>query len=50
MSLPDGLKFLAVGWWLVHAVAFLLVYQYGYNRGRGAERRAQRARDLERGS
>ena len=49
MSLPDGLKFLAVGWWLVHGVAFLLAYQYGYKRGRGEERRAQRQRDLERG-
>ena len=47
--LPKGLEFLQLGWWLVHALAVLLVYSYAYRKGRGAERRAQRARELERG-
>jgi hypothetical protein len=46
MSLPHGLQFLEFGWWVVHAMAFLLAYQYGFVRGRGAERREQRQRDL----
>ena len=49
MVLPNGLKFLAYGWWVVHAIMFLLVYQWGYVRGRGAERRAERERELEQG-
>lgn len=48
MTLPEGLQFLNFGWWAVHAIAFLLVYQYGYARGRGDERREQRQRDLAR--
>ena len=48
MTLPEGLQFLHIGWWAVHAIAFLLVYQYGYARGRGDERREQRQRDLAR--
>lgn len=44
MSLPDGLKFLAPGWWVIHALAVLLVYAYAYRRGRADERRDQRAR------
>jgi hypothetical protein len=32
MVLPDGLEFLKFGWWVVHAIAFLLVYQFGYAR------------------
>jgi hypothetical protein len=46
MSLPDGLQFLKFGWWVVHAIAFLLVYQFGFARGRGALRREQRQREL----
>ena len=44
MSLPDGLKFLAPGWWVIHALAVLLVYAYAYRKGRADERRQQRAR------
>ena len=52
--LPDWTRLFAeisaAGVWIllmaVHAVAFLLVYQYGYARGRGAERREQKQRDL----
>jgi hypothetical protein len=47
MTLPDGLQFLRFGWWAVHAIAFLLVYQFGYVRGRGALRREQRQRELQ---
>ena len=49
MVLPEGLEFLKGGWWVVHAIAFPLVYQYGFVRGRGEERRAQRQREIERG-
>ncbi len=46
MVLPEGLEFLKFGWWVVHSIAFLLVYQFGYARGRGAARREQKERDL----
>jgi len=46
MTLPDGLQFLHFGWWVVHAIAFLLVYQFGFVKGRGEARREQRQRDL----
>ena len=49
MVLPEGLEFLKGGWWVVHAIAFMLVYQYGYVRGRGEARREQRQRERERG-
>jgi hypothetical protein len=44
MSLPDGLKFLALGWWVIHVLAVVLVYSYAYRKGRVDERRDQRAR------
>jgi len=47
MTLPDGLQFLKFGWWVVHAIAFLLVYQFGYVKGRGDMRREQRQRELQ---
>ncbi len=46
MTLPEGLQFLKFGWWVVHTMAFLLVYQYGHARGRGQLRREQRQREL----
>jgi len=46
MELPDGLEFLKFGWWVVHAIALLLVYQFGYARGRGSWRREQRQREV----
>ena len=46
MSLPEGLEFLKPGWWVVHFMAVMLVYQYGYAKGRGAARREQREREL----
>jgi hypothetical protein len=49
MALPEGLQFLQLGWWVVHAIAVLFVYQYGFVRGRAAARREQRVRDLEAG-
>jgi hypothetical protein len=42
MPLPDVLRFLAPGWWMVHAAAIWITYRYGYSRGRGDERRRQR--------
>ena len=45
--LPQGLQFLKPGWWMLHVLAFGLVFAYGYRRGRVAERRDQRAREKE---
>jgi hypothetical protein len=47
--LPEGLEFLKPGWWLIHLLAILLVFVYGYRKGRGDERRARRAKEIERG-
>lgn len=49
MELPEGLKFLQPGFWLVHVVAVALVWSWGYRRGRADERRQPRTRDLEQG-
>lgn len=49
MALPEGLRFLSYGWWVVHAMAFLLAYQWGYVRGRGAEKRQNTAVRLGKG-
>ena len=46
MPLPDMLKFLYPGWWMVHAAAIWIAYRYGFNAGRGAARREQKAKDL----
>ena len=50
MTLPEGLEFLKFGWWVVHAIAVLLVYQFGYVRGRGAMKREMRQHEVARGS
>jgi hypothetical protein len=47
MALPEGLKFLQAGWWLLHAVTIWFVWVGAYRRGRKDERRDQRARELE---
>ncbi len=44
MALPEGLQFLKLGWWLIHAVTVWLVYLWGYRNGRSVERRIQRER------
>ena len=38
-ALPDGLRFLTLGWWVIHLLAVVLVFSYGYRRGRRDERR-----------
>ncbi len=48
MELPEGLKFLQPGFFVVHAVAILLVWSWAYRRGRADERRAHELRDIER--
>jgi K+ transporter len=40
MALPEGLKFLAFGWWVVHIASVVLVFMYGYRRGRDDARKA----------
>jgi len=42
VSLPDGLKFLQFGWWLLHIVTIALVWIYAYRKGRDDERKRQR--------
>lgn len=49
IPLPEGLAFTKLGWWVVHVIAVLITFQWGYARGRGAERREQRERDLAKG-
>ena len=44
MSLPEGLQFLKLGWWVIHAIAVLLVWSWAYRKGRRDERAAQRLR------
>lgn len=46
IPLPDVLKFLAPGWWLVHVAAIWIAWRFGYTRGRGDERRNQRIREV----
>ena len=42
-SLPEGLRFFTVGWWVIHMLAVVLVFSWGYRKGRRDERReAQR--------
>jgi len=43
MALPEGLKFLQAGWWLVHVLFTALVYLYGYRKGRADAKRELRA-------
>jgi len=42
MLLPEGLQFPKPGWWLTHVLFVLLVYSYGYRRGRTEEKKAKR--------
>lgn len=49
MVLPDGIKFLSLGWFVLHALAILLAFQFGYNKGRADEKREWRARQIEKG-
>lgn len=44
MALPEGLEFLKLGWWVTHILFVVLIYSYGYRKGREAERRTQAAR------
>lgn len=43
MVLPEGLQFLKLGWWLIHALGVLLVWSYAYRKGRLDERKAKDA-------
>jgi len=45
MPLPKGLQFLHLGWWVIHAIAILLVYTWAYRRGRRDQARDQRLAD-----
>jgi len=42
MTLPEGLKFLQFGWWVMHAIAIALVFLYAYRKGRNDERKRHR--------
>ncbi len=45
MELPEGLKFLHAGFWVVHAIAILLVAAWAYRKGRADERRDRRRKE-----
>ena len=47
MALPDGLKFLQLGWWVSHLLAVWLLYAWAYRKGRNDERKEQRRRARE---
>jgi hypothetical protein len=38
-TLPEGLRFFTVGWWVIHLLAVVLVFSFGYRKGRRDERR-----------
>lgn len=40
--LPEGLRFFTPGWWVIHLLAVVLVFAWGYRRGRADERRDAR--------
>ena len=46
MPLPEMLKFLHPGWWMVHVAAIWIAYRYGFTSGRGAARREQKSKEL----
>ena len=37
--LPDGLRFLTIGWWVIHLLGVVLVFSWGFRKGRQHERR-----------
>jgi hypothetical protein len=37
--LPEGIRFFSVGWWVIHLLAVVLVFAWGYRKGRRDERR-----------
>ena len=43
-SLPEGLRFFTVGWWVIHLLAVVLVFSWGYRKGRRDERREREGR------
>jgi len=47
-ALPEGLEFFKPGWWVVHVLAIVLVFSYGYRKGRAYERRARRLEERSR--
>ncbi|HEY3216116.1 MAG TPA: hypothetical protein VGK93_06450 [Candidatus Eisenbacteria bacterium] len=47
-ALPEGLSFFKPGWWVVHVLAVVLVFSYGYRKGRAHERRARRLEEVRR--
>jgi hypothetical protein len=38
-ALPEGLRFFTTGWWVIHLLAVVLVFAWGYRKGRQDERR-----------
>jgi len=37
--LPDGIRFFTVGWWVIHLLGVILVFAWGYRKGRRDERK-----------
>jgi hypothetical protein len=37
--LPEGLRFFTIGWWVIHLLGIVLVFAWGFRKGRQHERR-----------
>ena len=46
VSLPEGLRFFTLGWWVIHLLAVVLVFSWGYRKGRRDERRETQRGEL----
>jgi hypothetical protein len=46
--LPPGIAFPEIGFWVLHVIAFALVFVWGYRKGREDERGERREDDLQR--
>ena len=38
-TLPEGIRFFTLGWWVIHLLAVVLVFAFGYRKGRRDEKR-----------
>ena len=47
-ALPEGLHFFKPGWWVIHLLAVVLVFAYGYRKGRRDEKLEQGGGRLQR--
>ena len=43
-TLPEGIMFFTLGWWVIHLLAVVLVFAFGYRKGRRDEKREGRGK------